>query len=448
MDASMDPAQANNANRQVAPRSDILGSSRREISDVTLKIDWHTQAGTLTAITGYTDLAEDYYGDLDFCNPVDCPDGIFGLGPQADQRQVLDVRLLSQELRFTSPDDRRLRWIAGAFYIDTQRDLQTIGNLLVPGTPIPIIASFESNDNDAYSVFGQLDYDLTERTTLGVSLRYDRDRREQTDAGDPARPTRRISFDEWQPRVVLSHRFTDSQLGYLSYGTGFRSGGFNGIGGRPFDAETLENFEIGYKSTWLDERLRLNAAVFHSRSEDYQFFYIDFNAGGAQVIDNLSEVEFTGGEIELQAQLTRGWQIYGALGLLDSSIESFDPTLTVPAERGNYTPKTQKSTFALGSQMQFAVGALTARLRFDYTRWGKRYWHPDNLDVRDPVDMLDVRASIGSERWTLTLWGRNVLDERYWQDFNSVRFGAPGVDLGSPSSPDTYGLEMRYHFGT
>src|SRR5690606_4367015 len=93
MDSSMDPALTGNANRKVLARSDILGTSAREISDATVKIDWRTELGTLTAITGYTDLTENYYGDLDFCNPVDCPAGIFGLGPQADQRQQLDVTL-------------------------------------------------------------------------------------------------------------------------------------------------------------------------------------------------------------------------------------------------------------------------------------------------------------------------------------------------------------------
>jgi iron complex outermembrane receptor protein len=447
MDASMTAGDPANANREVLPRSDILGASQREIADGTVKIDWRTGAGTLTSISGYTDLSEDYYGDLDFCNPLDCPAGIFGLGPQADQRQALDVRLLSQELRFTSPDDRPVRWIAGAFYINTRRDLATTGRFLIPGlAPLTFLSSDEADDNDAYSVFGQLDYDFTKRTTLGVSVRYDRDEREQTDVGTPGGATRNIAFDKVQPRVVLSHKFTDDQLGYATYGTGFRSGGFNGIGGRPFEAETLKNYEIGYKSTWLDHRLRLNAAVFHSQSHDYQFFYIDFNAGGAQVIDNLSKVDFTGAELEIQAQLTRAWQVYASLGALDSDIRAFDSSLTVPAARGNYAPKTQKSSVALGTQYEFPVGALTGRIRADYNRWGKRYWHPDNVDVRDPVDMLDVRLSLSGERWTVTAWGRNLLDEFYWQDFNSARFGAPGVDLGSPSQPATYGLEFRYDF--
>lgn len=447
MDASMDPALSGNANRKVLPRSNILGNSAREISDATVKIDWRTDAATLTAITGYTDLTEDYYGDLDFCNPVDCPAGIFGLGPQADQRQVLDIKLLSQEVRLASPDDRRLRWIVGGFYLATDRELQTVANLLIPNIPgIPLIANDEENDNEAYSAFAQVDFDFTDRTTLGVSLRYDRDNREQTNASDPSRPTRSKSFSDVQPRVVLDHKFTDDQLVYVTYATGFRSGGFNGVGGRPFKAETLQNYEVGYKSTWWDNRLRLNAAVFQSRSEDYQFFYLDFDQGGAQVIDNLDKVEFTGAELEWQVQATRYWTLLGAVGLLDSDVKAFDPTLTVPVERGNRTPKTQKSTFSVGSQLEIPLGALTGTVRIDYGRWGKKYWHPDNVDVRDPVNMLDLRVSIGGERWTATAWGRNVLDEFYFQDFNAVEFGAPGVDLGSPSSPDTYGVELRYQF--
>jgi iron complex outermembrane receptor protein len=447
MDASMDPTLTGNANREVLPRSDILGSSAREISDATVKIDWRGAVGTLTAITGYTDLTEDYFGDLDFCNPVDCPNGIFGLGPQADQAQQLDVTLLSQEVRLASPDEQRLRWIVGGFYLSTKRDLDTIAHLLIPGIPgIPLISNAEENDNEAYSAFAQVDYRLTDRTTLGVSLRYDRDEREQTNASDPARPTRSTSFSDVQPRIVIDHKLSDDNLVYATYATGFRSGGFNGVGGRSFDAETLQNFEIGYKSTWWDERLRLNTAVFRSRSADYQFFYIDFAQGGAQVIDNLDEVEFTGAEIEWQAQATRYWTLLGAIGVLDSDIKSFDPNLTVPAERGNRTPKTQKSTFSFGSQLEIPLGELTATVRVDYGRWGNKYWHPDNVDVRDPVNMLDLRVSVGNEQWTATAWGRNVLDEFYWQDFNALEFGAPGIDLGSPSSPDTYGVEVRYRF--
>lgn len=447
MDASMNPALTGNAQREVLPRSNILGNSAREISDATVKIDWRTGVGTLTAITGYTDLTEDYYGDLDFCNPVDCPNGIFGLGPQADQLQRLDVKLLSQEVRLASPDEQKLRWIVGGFFLATQRDLDTVANLIIPGIPaIPLIVNAEENDNDAYSAFAQVDYDISDRTTLGVSLRYDRDEREQTNAGDPTRPTRSKSFSDVQPRIVIDHKLSDDHLVYATYATGFRSGGFNGVGGRPFDAETLQNFEIGYKSTWWDDRLRLNTAVFRSRSDDYQFFYIDFDQGGAQVIDNLDEVEFTGAELEWQVQATRYWTLLGAVGVLDSDIKSFDPDLTVPAERGNRTPKTQKSTFSLGSQLEIPLGSLTGTIRVDYGRWGKKYWHPDNVDVRDPVNMLDLRVSIGNERWTATAWGRNVLDEFYWQDFNALEFGAPGIDLGSPSSPDTYGVEVRYQF--
>lgn len=146
-------------------------------------------------------------------------------------------------------------------------------------------------------------------------------------------------------------------------------------------------------------------------------------------------------------QATRAWGLYGAVGVLDSDIRAIDPTLTVPARRGNHTPKTQKMTMSFGTQLDFPLGSLTGTLRADYGYWGKKCWHPDNVDVRDPVNMLDLRFSVGGERWTVTAWGRNMLDELYWQDFNSLESGSPGIDLGSPSQPRTYGVELRYRFG-
>ena len=174
---------------------------------------------------------------------------------------------------------------------------------------------------------------FTERTTLGVSLRYDEDKREQTNAGDPAKAHAQPDVQRYaaarraQPQVQRrSTRLRDVRIG-------FRSGGFNGVGGRPFRAETLDSFELGYKSTVAGRSHAPERGRVPSRSDDYQFFYIDFNQGGAQVIDNLSEVEFVGGEVEWQAQLSQRWQVYGSVGVLDSDIRKFDPTLTVPTQR-------------------------------------------------------------------------------------------------------------------
>src|SRR6266478_9143923 len=83
---------------------------------------------------------------------------------------------------------------------------------------------------------------------------------------------RSVDFDAFQPKVTLSQKFDANQLGYLTYSTGFRSGGFNGIGQlAPFKKELLRNLEAGYKSTWLDQRLMVNVAAFLERDTGFQF---------------------------------------------------------------------------------------------------------------------------------------------------------------------------------
>ena len=264
------------------------------------------------------------------------------------------MKLLSQELRFTSPDDRDAA-------LDRRRVLhqhearparRSATSSFPASPPIPFIANDESNDNDAYSVFAQVDYDFTDRTTLGVSLRYDRDEREQTDVSDPSgADAQHQSFDEVQPRVVLDHKLTDDQLGYVSYGTGFRSGGFNGIGGRPFDAETLQNYEIGYKSDVArrppaPERSRL---PLEQRRLPVLLRRLQRRAARRSSTTSKGRVHRRGarsagaGHARLDAlRLARPARL-GHQGVRSD-------TLTVPARAGNRTPKTQKSSLSVGSR--------------------------------------------------------------------------------------------------
>jgi iron complex outermembrane receptor protein len=299
----------------IYPHADILGNSQLRSKDSTVKADWKLAPGTLTWITGFTKLEEDYYGSLGFCNPVDCPGGFFGFG-SVDQHQDLNVRLLSHELRFTSNDDQPLRYIVGAYYLDTHRDLSTIAHALdLPGEPA-IVNSNEHNINTAYSGFGQLDWDITKATTLSASGRFDKDDRNQTDQATGNE--RSNSYSAFQPKLTLTQKFDTTQLGYATYSTGFRSGGFNGIGQlAPFKEELVRNFEVGYKSTWLDQRLIFNVAAFLERDTGFQFFYVDLAAGGAQVISNLNSVEIYGTEIETQYLITPGWTAYLNIGLLN-----------------------------------------------------------------------------------------------------------------------------------
>ncbi len=435
-----DPTNVHNLD----PHAGILGSSELTSSDATLKADAKLAGGTLTWITAWTKLNEKYYGSLGFCNPVDCPGGFFGLGT-VDQHQDLDVRLTSHELRFTSNSSQPLRYIVGAYYLDTRRDLLTTAHLLdLPGTP-EIVHNNEHNKNDAYAAFGQLDWDIAAATTLGVSGRYDKDERRQTDA--TTGEERSADFDAFQPKVTLSHKLAANQLGYVTYSTGFRSGGFNGIGQlQPFKRELLRNVEVGYKATWLDQRLMFNVAAFVERDTDFQFFYIDLAAGGAQVIANLSSVELKGAEIETQAVLMPGWIAYLNVGLLDSKIRAFDPNLGVPAAIGNKTPKTVPEKFNLGTQKQWSFTGYKATLRVDFEHRARKYWDTSNIAVMNAVELLSARASLQHGAWELSVSGRNLLNKYYFEDFNAIAFSGLPNNIGWPAQPRSWQAAIRYDF--
>jgi iron complex outermembrane recepter protein len=435
-----DPTNVQN----IDPHADILGNSQLRSDDATIKADWKLSPGTLTWITGFTKLNETYYGSLGFCNPIDCPGGFFGLG-SLDQHQDLEVRLLSHELRFTSNSNQPLRYIVGAYYLDTHRDLLTVAHALdLPGAPA-IVDSNEHNINTAYAGFGQLDWDFTSLTTLSVSGRYDKDDRNQTDVATGHE--RSASYDSFQPKVTLSQKFDVNQLGYLTYSTGFRSGGFNGIGQlAPFKEELLRNLEAGYKSTWLDQRLMVNVAAFLERDTGFQFFYVDLAAGGAQVIANLNSVQLYGAEIQTQGVIAPGWTAYLNIGLLESRIRDFDANLGVPAAVGNKTPKTVPDKFNLGTQKEWTFDQYKAGLRIDFEYRGKKYWDTSNVDVMNPVKLLSARASLKRGPWELAVSGRNLLNQYYFEDFTAKTFSGLPNNIGWPTQPRSVEATLRYDF--
>ncbi|MFK8048193.1 MAG: TonB-dependent receptor [Halioglobus sp.] len=463
--------RSGDANTFFSPDSNNLGRTLGETDELTLKADWDLGNVVFTAITGYTDLSENYTGDLDFSNPT-ALGGFQGVFGEVRQLQNLDVELLSQEFRLVSDSDSALQWIVGAFYIETDRQLETIAGCdddpacasfleLAFGLPLTPPADFafinrnELNDNKAWSVFGQLDYEISERLTVQFGLRYDKDEREQEDVNGGARLE--DDFDAVQPKISISYSFSDNALGYATYSTGFRSGGFNapGLGLSQFEDEYLQNLEFGSKTTLLDGRLLLNAAVFFSKSDDYQFFFVDA-VSAAQFIGNLEEVEIYGLDADFKYLAATGLEIFGGVGFTETDIEEVGSiTSTALAASGvdvsripgSRAPKNTPVTFNVGAQYRTDLTDIWAlRARFDLEHRGKKYWQVDNLDVQDSLNLLGARIGLESESWSVVVWGENLTDEEYYTDYNPAEFSGSATDIGFPSQPRSYGVDVRFNF--
>jgi iron complex outermembrane receptor protein len=471
------------------------GVNERDMWGMSLKLDFETSFGTFTSITAYDDLEELLTGDqFDFLPREESFFNFDAFGgfikfltgdPITDlsQNQYLEVEAWSQEIRFTSPAENRLRWIAGAYFIATDRYIST-GNQIDRGfgvfdvrkTPRPSIfvdptdpspqlnLLVDAQDNFAWAVFGEVAYDLTDQLELAVSLRYDFDDRENTTLTEPLYNTsglplqfgekRDEDWDDLQPKVTLRYRPSDDFTVYGGYSRGFRSGGFNqsGVGAAVpepgvddlFDQQIAETWEVGAKAQLLDGRVQTSASLYYTDFEGAYFFFFDPGTS-TQNLGNIDEVTYIGGELEANVLITETLSAYFGYGYVYSEIEK----AADPADEGNWAPLVSEYTLNVGLMYRQPLAAMDGRLAFyaraDYSRMGDTYWEPSNISKRSPVDLLDLRIGLEIEDdWSITAWAKNATDEEYNAEFSPGP--APGANFVFKATPRRWGVELRKQF--
>ena len=306
-------------------------------------------------------------------------------------------------------------------------------------------------------------------------------------------PSRSATFSQFQPKVTWSWSAAEDLNLYASWGVGFRSGGFNSIGSEAlidfwynnngdgtnpgalvdgklsvkdeYDKEVSTSIEFGSKMEFFDNRLRVNASIFSTDVEDNQFF--EFYAGPfglMRVVTTIEDLQIQGFEMDFNAVLTENLSMFGGMGILDSEIKRNNHR---PATVGNEAPQAPDRTYNLGAQFETEVSSginMTARLDWQYV--GEMAFHtlqgeatPSIWQVfypgasitqdfskakRDAYDTLNARISFDAENWGVTIWGRNVTDEKYLEEIiPAPEFGGSFVH---PSAKDSYGIDFNYRF--
>lgn len=376
-----------------------VGENERHINEFSLKLDYEADFGTITSTTSYNKVME-YIGGDQFPYTAALTQIFFGGAFVADggQTQFVDINAFSQEFRVTSRDDQPLRWMGGVYYLKTNRFISTttsddrgMGILRIErdpffGDPTNPTLSFlaDRNHNNAWAVFGNVAYDVTDQIEASFAIRYDEDKRKQfvdprSTGGAPGVINRR-TFSKTQPKVALRYQATEDVLLYTSWGIGFRSGQFNqngvkeaaesvGINGVDdfVKAETASTFEVGFKSELLGRRLRINSSLFHTIDKNPAYF-VFIGPISAQVLVPIDKVRLMGGEIEAVARLLDGFDIYASFGLTDSNIKKYAVN---PALVGNNAPYVAKTTINLGAQYRTGItDKIGVFARVDYERRG------------------------------------------------------------------------------
>ena len=480
------PPDANDTHTPI--QNNNLGTDTRDVFDTALKLDFGLDYGAVTSITNYNDTSEIDTGDAYDFRPVTnsllyfftgkIPPSLGGPFDES-QSQYIDVTTWSQELRFTSPKVNGFSWIAGAYYLHTNRFIST-GNLADRGLGVPAVYHdplvdptnpFATNTNQtfladtqhnhAWAVFGNATYEFTPHWELDVAVRYDQDDRQNTTdtptqflPSAPGVPTtastgevRDATFSKTQPKATLRFKPNNDVTLYGGWSRGFRSGGFNqtGVGDVAaanhiagvhdlFQAEVADTYEVGVKSQWLDRKLTLDADVFYTKSTNgYFFVYIAQNS--TQNLGNL-DATYKGAEFSITARPTDRLDLFAAFGYTHSRITRMED----PSVEGNEAPLVSRNTINVGAQYRQPLNnGLTATARVDYNEIGRTWWDPYNVTSRDPVNLVDARLGLDGGKWTLTAWSKNLTNTSYNAEFS------PGGFLWR-ALPRRYGLTFDYRF--
>ena len=414
--------------------SNLNGEDERKVGSTSLKIDYAFDNGmTLTSISAYSETDSYFFGDGDFSTAT-----LFA------QWWEIDVEAFNQEVRITSDDSDQLRWILGGFYQDREDKEFTDFGLEGPGqSVIPFPGgSREIRDRQSWAIFGQVDYDLTEKLTLSAGVRYDEEENETEFGQLGTNPNE--TFNEWQPKVSLAYDWNENMMTYFTFARGFRPGGFSNSSGVLYENEVSDNFEIGAKAFLLDSRVQLSAAFFYIDFNDQQHFFSRVTPAGVQrFIINIAETTNIGAEIELAIRALEGLDLNFGFGLTDTEIDDFDGTGVF---EGHNTPQVNDFSFNASAQYTRPItGPWEFTGRLDYEHRGKVDWDLNNLVTTPVKDYLNLYAGIGNEHWTLFFYGKNVLDEQQPTAMGTDVFG-PGIHLRTPSRPASYGFGIKANY--
>ncbi|MGH8151019.1 MAG: TonB-dependent receptor [Steroidobacteraceae bacterium] len=462
------PGEANDTTSPIQVNNE--GEDNRNLYNTALKLDFDTGRGKVTSISDYDQTREIDTGDAYDFRPIATSVYLADLGFDLNQSQFIWERSWSEDLRFTSNASGGFKWIAGAYYLHTDRFVST-GNMIDNGDGVfPVYyaprlggdnPSFsylaDADATNAWAVYGDATYELTHHWELDAALRYDSDTTSDTTdtptafLPDPtvsyAGEVRSHTWSAMQPKGTIRYKPTEDLTFYGGWSRGFRSGGFNqtGVGAvarasdvagvnDQFSAEIADTIEIGSKMQFLDQRLSVDADVFHTHSQN-GYFFVYLPANSTQNLGNLNAT-YKGAELAITARPTDRLDLYASYGYTDSKITAMaDPTVL-----GNQAPLVSHDTITAGGEYRQPLPRdLLGTVRLDFSDIGRTWWDPYDSTSRNPVPLVNLRLGVGRDNWTVTAWSKNLTNTIYNSEFS------PGGFLWR-ALPRRYGINFEYHF--
>lgn len=450
--------------------------AERELHGYSARFDYDFGWATLTSITAYRNYESNFGDDSD-----GLPINAFNVGREENAENF------SQEVRLTSNGDGALSWILGGYFynenIENNRRIQlgpAFPYLLAGNNAAIFYPTYAGEagrtestiESLSWALFGSLTYDITADLHLSGGLRYTDEQKDfsyiqyytqQYLAGPGPSvipnfavniPRRNESYDDGQftGDISLSYDISDDQMVFARFSRGYKAGGFQTDVISPpfdplaqfgFDPETVNNYEIGFKSYWFGRRLELNLAAFHMDWSDKQEQVF---TGLSFIIDNAASAVSEGVELEFAARPIEGLTLDGNFAYLDAHYEEFSGS---PGAVGRPIPNQPEYSGSLGAQYIFGVGGnMEMFTRADVVYRDDSFVNVTNNLQNEGLTTLNARLGLqsGDDRWGVYLWGRNITDEIAVSQGQNFPFPFASITTRAPGFGRTYGVELRGNF--
>lgn len=471
----------------LARRSDADSAQRvvTENAGATLLADWDLGRFRLSSISGWRTFSFRPYNDGDYAGIDVLPK----LGTNVRSEQ------LSEELRLASPADGVFQYLLGAqfFRQHVESDVFAVygsqaSQYLFPGLAASALDGFSvftnaQPDTHSYSVFGQTYWWPRQDLEIAAGLRWTAEEKsasvEQSTADTqmPARVDSAVlaarqrlgsaqgfsvesSEDFVSGSLSATWHVDDDLRAYVSVARGAKSGGVNAAilpagADLTIEPEIALGYEAGIKSTWLENRLEVNASAFYTTIDGYQASIRD-RVVGASYLANAGEVRSSGVEAEAIYRPIPEFTVSGSVGHSDARYASFR-NAACPPELDN------QPSCDFTDQRVAGAPPLTYGTTLDYEaplgnwRWRTllEYSHSDGYRAElarstwtMSRDLVNLHTSISptSGSWVLTVWAMNLLDDEYYGGMAVVGPSGTGVTIGLPGAPRTFGLSLKFRY--
>jgi len=461
-----------------------IGPDTPDVSDMdvyalTLKVTWDSPIGEIQSVTAYKDFRLHEFSDQDYTH----------LHGDSTERRTEGWQF-SQEVRDTFSPFEGMETMVGVLL--AKYNWNHFQDFRIQFS-LPGLRQLTQNlwETEVASVFMHSFYEVTDRFRVQGGIRYNYEKTsadtqipffldttgEAQYQGHIANQTPgpneialfevnaadQESWKELAGKFGAEYDLSEDAMLYGYYAHGFKSGGFTGRIGVPQDLgpykpETVDTVEFGAKTDWFDNRLRFNVAIFYNWYKDIQLAEIFFEViNGVSInrntILNGAGASTKGVEIEIIAMPTNWLTLNAAVGYLDAKFTDF--TTFNPAvggmvdNKGNQMQNAPEWTANLGFVANWAISnALEMTVNGQYKYVSKKFntslFNTPRSEIQ-PTHIIDLNVNVGPSdgQWTLGIWARNLLDNRY---IDSV-FDAPGTfALVNYQDPRTYGMNMSVNF--